>query len=148
LLVKGIVTSKGPRVQAELSVRGLGASKLIWFTVDTGANFSSISEAEAILMGIDCSTLPSATIEAVGFGGFFRPRVLNREVDLTFPTESGEYRLQRSGFMVTCPPDSVRGKERDRIVEITPSVLGMDVLSHFDLHVYKKRVELVPRDTA
>jgi hypothetical protein len=146
LLVKGIVTGKGPRVQVVLDIKGQTTSGLVWFTVDTGSNFSSLSEAEAILMGIDCSALPLAKIEAVGFGGSFKPRVLNKQVDLIFSTDDGEYKLPRSGFMVTCPPDNVQGKEREKIVELTPSVLGMDVISHFDLHVYKKRVELVLRN--
>lgn len=49
---------------------------MIDFLVDTGSIFSALSEKEATLMGIDCSELPEAKGEAIGFGGLFKTRVL------------------------------------------------------------------------
>jgi hypothetical protein len=143
--VRGIVTGRGPRVQALFSIKSLAVNRLLWFTVDSGSSFSAISEADAILAGIDCSTLPFAKVETIGFGGFFKPRMINTHLELTFVTDEGEYRLLRSGFMVVCPPDNLEEKLRKRMIEVTPSVLGMDVLSKFDVHIYKKRVELEVR---
>lgn len=129
------------------SVKSEDISRLLWFTVDSGSCFSAISEAEAILAGIDCSTLPFAKLETVGFGGFFRPRMINKQVELTFVTDEGEYGVPRSGFMVICPPENVEEKVRKREIEVTPSVFRMDILSRFDVHIYRKRVELEVRES-
>lgn len=137
------MTGRGPRVQALFSTRSAGISRLLWFTLDSGSSFSAISEAEAILAGIDCSDLPFAKLETVGFGGFFKPRIINREVELTFATDQGEHKITRSGFMVVCPPSDINEETRKRLIELTPSVLGMDILGKFDVHIYdKKRVEV------
>jgi len=115
--------------------------------VDTGSGFSALSEKDAILMGIDCSTLPLSKREAIGFGGFFRSRLLNTEVQLIFPaTDNEEYRISQSGFLVICPPQDA--PKREELVALTPSVLGMDILSKFDIYIYQKRVELIPRDVS
>jgi predicted aspartyl protease len=54
------------------------------FLVDTGTAYSAITEKEATIMGVDCSSLPYFRREVVGFGGLFRNRVINRQVILTF----------------------------------------------------------------
>lgn len=144
--MSGIVAGIRPRVQALFSVRSLGVSKPIWFTIDTGSSFSAISEADATLIGIDCSTLPLQKGRAIGFGGFFKPRMIDRQVELTFIADGEEYKVSRSGFVVICPPDNIDAKTREEMLKLTPSVLGMDVLSRFDIHVHKKRVELDLRE--
>lgn len=145
--MSGIVTGIRPRVQAAISIKSLGlTSKPIWFVVDTGSSFSAVSEADATLIGIDCSSLPLAKKRAIGFGGFFKPRMVDKQVELIFIADGKEYRVPRSGFVVICPPDNIDAKTKQEITELTPSVLGMDVLSKFDIHVYKKRVELDLRE--
>ena len=146
--MSGIVTGIRPRVQVAISAKTLGVtSKPIWFVVDTGSSFSAISEADAVLIGIDCSLLPRKKDDAIGFGGFFKPRMIDKEVELAFFGDDGEYKVTRSGFVVICPPENIDAKTRQKMLELTPSVLGMDVLSKFDIHVYKKRVELDLRET-
>ena len=65
---------------------------MIDFLIDTGAVFSAISEKEATLMGVDCSFLPESKEEAIGFGGSFKTKMINRLVTLTFKSNKKEDR--------------------------------------------------------
>jgi len=56
---------------------------MVDFLVDTGSLFSAITEKEATLMGLDCSRLPESGTGAIGFGGTFTPKMINRVVSLT-----------------------------------------------------------------
>jgi hypothetical protein len=97
-------------------------------------------------MVIDCSTLPEAKKEAIGFGGFFKPRLLNTQVHLIFSAIDGrEYKISQSGFTVISPPQRI--EKREEIVALSPSVLGMDILSKFEIHMYEKKIELIPRES-
>lgn len=115
---------------------------MVDFLVDTGALFSAITEKEASLMGIDCSLLPESKREGVGFGGLFKPKMINRQVTLTFKSDEEEHRIGRSSFMVICIPPNVRGEEREKLLRYTPNVLGMDILRMFETCVDKNKVEL------
>ena len=118
---------------------------MVWFVVDTGSVFSALSEKDIVLMGIDCFALPEAKKEAIGFGGFFKSRLLNMQVQLIFSATDGqEYRISQSGFTVISPPKDA--PKREEIVALSPSVLGMDILSKFDIHIYQKKIELIPRE--
>lgn len=89
--MSGIVAGIRPRVQASLSIKSLELTgKSLWFTVDTGSSFSALSEADATLIGIDCSSLALAKGQAIGFGGFFKPRMIDEQIELIFITDSGE----------------------------------------------------------
>jgi len=145
--VSGVVTGIRPRVQAILSIKGLEiTTKPIWFTLDTGSTFCTLAESDATLNGIDCSMLPLAKRESIGFGGLFKPRMIDRQCELIFNTDGGEYKVGRSGLVVVCPPDEVEPKVREQMLRLTPSVIGMDVLNRFDIHIYKKRVQLDLRE--
>jgi hypothetical protein len=117
---------------------------MIDFLVDTGSIFSALSEKEATLMGIDCSELPEAKGEAIGFGGLFKARMINRLVTLTFSSGKQEYRINyNSGFKVICIPTDVTREIREKLLRHTPSVLGMDILlQKFNAYVDEQKVEL------
>lgn len=117
---------------------------MIDFLVDTGSIFSALSEKEATLMGIDCSELPEAKGEAIGFGGLFKTRMINRLVTLTFSSGKQEYKINySSGFKVICIPTDVTREIREKLLRHTPSVLGMDILlQKFNVYVNEQKVEL------
>jgi len=94
-------------------------------------------------MNIDLSDLPYFKREAVGFGGLFRNRIINRMVTLTFKSSQGEHQIKcGGGFLVICIPPDATGEEREKMIRYTPNVLGMDVLRNFKTCVYGNRVEL------
>jgi hypothetical protein len=95
-------------------------------------------------MKIDCSLLQESKSKAVGFGGTFKTRLINHPVNLTF--ESGNDRLRinyGNGFRVNCLPADAKVEDRELMLRHTPSVLGMDVLSKFEVRIDKKKVELI-----
>jgi hypothetical protein len=115
---------------------------MVDFVVDTGSKFSAITEKEATIMGIDCSSLPHAKGEAIGFGGLFKNRMVNRQVILTFKSNKEEYEIKCGSFLVVCVPPNAKGEEREKIIRFTPNVLGMDILRRFRTCVDKNQVEL------
>lgn len=117
---------------------------MVDFLVDTGSSSSAITEKEAILMGLDCSSLPESKRDSIGFGGTFKPKIINRLVTLTFKSsEKQEYKINfSSGFMVTCTPPNIKQEEREILIRCTPSVLGMNILTKFETYVNKRRVKL------
>jgi hypothetical protein len=124
--------------------RSLNVSEIVPFLVDTGAIFSALSEKQATLMKIDCSLLPEAKGKAIGFGGIFKTKVINRPVDLVFGLGNDKFKIDYdSGFRVNCIPQSASGEDKELMLRHTPSVLGMDILGKFEVRVDKKRVELI-----
>lgn len=94
-------------------------------------------------MNIDLSSLPYFKREAIGFGGLFRNRIINREVTLTFKSKEAEHQIKcGGGFQVICIPPNMGREEREKMMRYTPNILGMDVLRRFKTCVYKNRVEL------
>lgn len=140
----GPVVGKRPIIPVFFEVKAYKKSKMVDFLVDTGAVFSALSEKDATIMGIDCSELPEAKGEAIGFGGFFKTKMINRLVTLTFSSGSQEHKINySSGFKVICIPSGVSREERERMLRFTPSVLGMDVLlAKFKVYVDERKVEL------
>jgi len=142
----GINDGRRPRVQAYLSVRSLDVHRMIWFLIDTGSTESAISESEASLAKIDVATSPYVERGAWGFGGSFRYKVINRPVELIFrSTNGGYYTVPQSGFKVI-PAEHANPDVRRRMLELTPSILGMDVLSKFQIQISRRKVELIPYD--
>jgi len=142
--VLGINDGRKPRVPAFFCIKSLDIMKLVWFLLDTGSIFSILNESEALLMGIEPTTLPYAKVESIGFGGTFKHRMINRSVELIFKTSENDfYKIPQSGFRV-CSPEDKDPEKRKRMVELTPCVVGMDVLSKFEIHIYKKKIELIP----
>lgn len=106
--------------------------------------FSAITEKEATIMGIDCYSLPYFKKEAVGFGGLFKNRMINRQVILTFSSNKNEYKVKCGCFLVVCVPPTLGDEEREKMHRYTPNVLGMDILIRFKTCVNKNGVELTP----
>lgn len=116
---------------------------MVNFMVDTGSLFSAVTEKEAILMGLDCSKLPESKIGAIGFGGTFKTKIINKLVKLTFKYGKNEHTINySSGFPVICIPPTVRGKDREQMLRLTPAVLGMDILVKFKIYMDKLNVVL------
>jgi len=140
---KGLVINRQPRISVLFEVRAYNVSKIVDFLVDTGTTYSAITEKEATIMGIDCSSLPYFKYEAVGFGGLFRNRMINRQVILTFKSNKDEYKVKCGSFIVICIPSSIIGEEREKMIRYTPNVLGMDILRRFRTYVDENQVELI-----
>lgn len=124
-------------------VKAFNISKMADFLIDTGTTYSAITEKEATIMGIDCSLLPYYKYPAVGFGGLFKIRMINRQAILTFKSGVNEHKIVRSSFRVISIPPTIVGEERERMIRYTPNVLGMDILRIFKTCVEKNKVELI-----
>lgn len=95
-------------------------------------------------MNIDISSLPYTKRKAIGFGGFFKNKLINREVILTFKSNGGEYKIKcGGGFEVICVPPHITAEEREEFIRLTPNVLGMDILRRFEVCVRKNEVKLI-----
>jgi hypothetical protein len=117
--------------------------RVVSFLVDSGSVFSAITEKEVSLMGIDCDLLPEAKGEAIGFGGFFKNRMINRPVFLTFDSGKDKHRMNySSGLKVVCIPPGIDEKDRERYTRFTPCVLGMDILCKFETRISRNKLEL------
>ena len=136
--------NRQPRISAFFECKALKVSKIVDFVIDTGAVYSALSEKEATIMGIDCYSLPYNKSDAVGFGGLFRNRMINRQVTLTFGTNDNEYNLRCGCFMIVCIPPNLQGEEREKMMRYTPNILGMDILRRFKTCIIKNKVELTP----
>lgn len=136
--------SNRPMITALFEVPYYHCSKAIQFLIDTGASKSAITEKESGLLGIDCDSLPEAKIGAIGFGGTFKNKVINRPVFLTFSATNDEtYKLPYSqGFQIVCISKDASPDEKEKLRRYTPPVLGMDILDKFKIYVDKKKVEL------
>jgi len=139
---KGSVINRQPRISVLFEVKTYKVRKMVDFLVDTGTTYSAITEKEATIMNIDCSALPYFRREAIGFGGLFRNKMINRLVVLTFQSNEGEHKIKCGSFLVVCVPPNTTGEEREKMIRYTPNVLGMDILRRFRTCVDKNRVEL------
>lgn len=138
----GLVINRQPIISVLFEVKAFKVSKIVSFLVDSGAKTSAITEKEATIMGIDSSSLNYAKVEAIGFGGKFKNKIINREVILTFRSNQDEHRIKLGSFLVNCVPPNLRGEEREQLIRLTPNVLGMDILRMFRTCVDANHVEL------
>jgi hypothetical protein len=134
---------KRPLMPVLFEVPFFHCGKTIYFLVDTGSSYSAITEKETTLLGIDYSMLPDYGKDCIGFGGTFKNKIINRPVYLTFGSGTNLYKITfASGFQIVCIPEDMGVEEREKLLRYTPSVIGMDILSHFKLYIDKKKVEL------
>ena len=139
----GWVIGSRPVIPVLFEVPTLGISNIIRFTIDTGSNCSLIAEKDAVLIGLDCSLLLESKDESIGFGGTFRNKIINQLVKLTFKSNKEEYTINYgNGFRVTCFPPNLKKEEREKLLRLTPSVLGMEILKKFELYMKENKVEL------
>jgi hypothetical protein len=115
---------------------------MVSFLVDSGAKASAITEKEATIMGIDYSSLPYTKSDAIGFGGKFKNRTINREVILTFKSNQDEHKIKLGSFRINCLPPNLSREDREELIRLTPNVLGMDILRIFRIYIDANRVEL------
>ncbi len=136
--------NRQPRISVLFECKAYKLSKMVSFVIDSGASYSALSEKDATIMGLDCYSLPFCKAQAVGFGGTFRNRIINRKVTLIFGTNDKEYKLPCGSFKVAMVPPTLQGEEKEKMLRFTPNVLGMDVLRRFKTIIMKDKVELVP----
>ena len=136
--------NRQPRISVFFQCKAFDISKMVNFVIDTGAVYSALSEKEARIMGIACFSLPYCKGEAVGFGGLFRNRMINRRVTLTFGADDNEYKIICGSFKVVVVPPNLQGEEREKMLRYTPNVLGMDIIRRFKTSIIKDKVELTP----
>jgi len=141
----GLIINRQPKISILFECKAFKICKMVDFLVDTGTTYSAITQKEAAIMAIDYSMLPYFKREAVGFGGLFRNRVINKLVTLTFESKEGNYKIKCGSFLVICIPPNIRREEREKMIRFTPNVLGMDILRRFRTCVDKNQVELILR---
>ena len=139
---KGLVINRQPKISVLFEVKSYNVKKIVDFLVDTGTTYSAITEKEATIMNIDVSSLPYFKHEAVGFGGLFRNKMINRLVVLTFKSNEDEHQIKCGSFIVACIPPNISAEDREKMIRYTPNVLGMDILHNFRTCVEKNQVEL------
>jgi hypothetical protein len=96
---------------------------MVDFLIDTGTTYSAITQREATIMNIDVSSLPYFKREAVGFGGLFRNKMINRLVTLTFKSSEGEHQIKCGSFIVICIQPNITVEDREKMIRFTPNVL-------------------------
>lgn len=140
---RGLVINRQPRISVLFEVKAYKAKRMVDFLVDTGTTYSAITEKDATIMKIDFSSLPYHKRRAIGFGGFFQNRMINRQIILTFKSNEDEYKITLGSMQVICIPPTVTGEEREKMMRYIPNVLGMDILRRFRTCVDKNYVELI-----
>jgi len=138
----GLVIDRRPKILVLFEIPAYKKTKMVDFLVDSGSIFSAITEREASIMGIDCDFLPYSKREAVGFGGLFKTKMINRPVNLTFKSNKAEHTIKCSSFIVICSPPNISKEDREKLLRYTPNVLGMDILRRFKTTIDKNKVEL------
>jgi hypothetical protein len=117
---------------------------MVSFLIDSGSSCSAISEREADLMNLEIALFPERKQESVGFGGAFKSRIINCPIHLTFGSDKQKYRITCNGnFFINCIPSDKTPEEREKLLQLVPSVLGMDLLGHFETRLTANSVELL-----
>ena len=140
---RGLVINRQPRISVLFEVKAYKAKRIVDFLVDTGTTYSAITEKDVAIMKIDYSALPYYKRRAVGFGGFFQNRMINRQIILTFKSKEDEYKITLGSIQVIGVPSTITGEEREKLIRYIPNVLGMDILRRFRTCVDKNYVELI-----
>jgi len=139
----GFVINKQPRIPVFVEIIAHHKSRAVSFVVDSGATYSAISEKELELMGLDSSIFPEEKKISIGFGGTFRNRIVNCPVHMTFGSDEQKHKIVvDGGLKIICISPDRKPEEREKMLQLTPSILGMDVLCNFNVHIYRRRIEL------
>ena len=121
--VKAVVESKALHVYATVK-----------FLVDTGATRTTISDKDAIRLGIDYLTLEKVSKGMLGIGGPVDAYIL-KDARLIFNQEDRKKHIEPIESLCFLKHSEVN----ERILRI-PSILGRDVLNKYAL-IYDKRQE-------
>lgn len=142
LRFNGFVLNRRPEIPVLVEIPFYKVSGIVRFVVDTGSSYSAITEKDAQLIKLDCTFLPYQKVDAVGFGGKFKNKTINRLVLLIFKSDDEEHQIKRTDFRVNCIPPNLSTEDRETLIRYTPSVLGMDVISEFKFHMENSRFYL------
>ena len=124
------LTEKGVSATAAIAIPGCGIfGQTVNFIVDTGADITSLSEFEAMKLGINVKSLPASRKQTITGGGVAETYVL-ADVMLILPGESGAREFHMDFLHILCIPrrKGARGDREDRIRLAFPNLLGRDFL--------------------
>jgi hypothetical protein len=131
------LTEKGVSATAALAIPGRGIfGQTVKFIVDTGADITSLSEFEAMKLGIDPRSLPASRKQTITGGGVAETYVL-AEAMLIFPGESGAREFHMDFLHILCIPrrKGARTEREDRIRLAFPNLLGRDFLKKYRINL-------------
>lgn len=125
-----------PKILAKLTYPNIGLQIRLPFLVDSGSSRTMLLDGDAAKLGIDYSALHKLNRKTVGVGGFV-DTYLWKDVLVEFDLEDGGvYKPPLSEIRVLRHnPTSV--EEREAILSL-PSLIGMDLLHRFDIHLSAK----------
>lgn len=123
-MIEGYFRSRRPYIDISVTMPNLGIVEMdISFAVDTGADRTLIGNRDALLLsasyGVDLSRLPTGR-QSFGIGGLSSTR--QTRVSMTI----GSIHIERDVPILEPIPGRIVG---------LPSLLGLDILSHFALFV-------------
>ena len=121
-------------VVAVVSLRQLGIEGVVEFLVDTGASRTTISDKDAIRLGIDYFKLEKLPGGTLGIGGNVDTYVAKGS-EVSFKTRDKKYHVEKLDKLYV-----LRHERVDDNIKRIPSVLGRDVLNKY-LFVYDRRKE-------
>ncbi|MCY4652155.1 MAG: aspartyl protease family protein [Dehalococcoidia bacterium] len=138
-MIEGYFRSGRPYIDISVSMPNLGMVEMdISFAVDTGADRTLIGNRDALLLsashGIDLSRLPTGR-RSLGIGGLTSTRQTRVSMSI------GSLHVDRDIPIFEPIPGRIVG---------LPSLLGLDILSHFALYMEERtnRVLLLERHEA
>lgn len=103
------------------------------FMIDTGADFSVVAPLDTLrLFGDDIDFSGTTSDFAIAGIGGVETRFIRMPIQLNFSADDGQ-RLTKTYDMAVLEPSPERAGEPDGWA--MPSLLGRDVLQHFDLHL-------------
>jgi hypothetical protein len=127
------LTEKGVSVTSAIALPANGIfGQTVNFIVDTGADITSLSEFEAMKLGIDYKSLPASTKPTLTGGGPAETYVLD-DVILILPTDTGANEFHLDWIHVLCVPrrKGSRGEREDRVRMAFPNLIGRDFLRKY-----------------
>lgn len=110
----------------------LAIERRMVFLIDTGALRTTISDRDAIRLGIDYSKLEKHPEGTLGIGGVVETYIA-KDVELVFITQDGTQHVEKLETIYI-----LRHKRVNNRIKRIPSILGRDILNKY-LLIFDKR---------
>lgn len=127
-------------VVAIFSSRQLDIRGTIEFIIDTGASRTTISDRDAIKLGIDYSKLEKLPEGTLGIGGSVDTYIVSQP-ELIFVTSDGKHHVEKLDRIYV-----LKHRRVDEKIKRIPSILGRDVLNKYIIIFDRKRERAVITD--